>query len=162
MMRVLPAIVFAASWPAPVLASAQSPNYVQQPNQGYAQSPSYAPNQQAPYQQAPYQQAPYSRTSRYGTPANTQPQQAPMQQMPMQSQRMQRASVPMEGRYTTADMARSACGGDPVVWANTSTKVYHMQDSSFFGKNEARRLHVRAQCRRGWLSRQQGRLSERQ
>jgi hypothetical protein len=37
-------------------------------------------------------------------------------------------------QYATEGAAKTACAGDPVVWANLSGKVYHMSGTKYYGK----------------------------
>jgi hypothetical protein len=40
------------------------------------------------------------------------------------------------GKYKTEGDAKGACGSDPVVWANTSSKVLHNSSDKFYGKTK--------------------------
>jgi hypothetical protein len=36
--------------------------------------------------------------------------------------------------FKTEAEAKRACGGDPVVWANSDSQIFHAEGSQFFGK----------------------------
>lgn len=47
-----------------------------------------------------------------------------------------RAAGQKSNQFTSEIAAKSACGTDPVVWANLSSKAYHTSGTRYFGKTK--------------------------
>jgi hypothetical protein len=47
-----------------------------------------------------------------------------------------KTATPDPKRFATAALARASCASDTVVWANTRSKIYHLQGTSTFGKGK--------------------------
>ena len=46
------------------------------------------------------------------------------------------AAAPKAGQFANEAEAKASCPGDPVVWVNTGTKVYHHAGTSAYGKTK--------------------------
>ena len=46
------------------------------------------------------------------------------------------SGAPSAPKYSTEAAAKTACGSDPVVWANSSSKVLHPSGDRYYGKTK--------------------------
>ena len=46
------------------------------------------------------------------------------------------AAADSSGRFASEATAKRACGGDPVVWANPGSQIFHASGTQFYGKTQ--------------------------
>lgn len=49
---------------------------------------------------------------------------------------IKKTAIPDPKRFSTEALAAAACPTDTVVWANTRSKIFHLQGTSTFGKGK--------------------------
>ena len=93
-----------------------------------AEAATTPPTTQAPTTQAPAPQP----TPKQTTAEPPKPTPAPARATPRTT-----ATPTKAGLYTSEGEAKSHCPGDPVVWVNTRSNIYHFAGSRIYGNTKA-------------------------
>ncbi len=68
----------------------------------------------------------------FGTPSQTTPAPAPAPA----PKKARTPAAPKAGEFASEADAKANCPGDPVVWVNTGTKIYHHSGAAAYGKTK--------------------------